>query len=206
MQERDKLGKLIAVVGNTGVGKTTFVRNLCRAVEFTTGLEQHEERPFQDLFSLDHKRYALANQIDYMLLRAEQEIEIRTGKITGVQDGGLDQDFFVFTRLFFRKGYLTDNEYALCERFYLVLRESLPSPELMVWMRAPLDKIAERYNRRDRRLGIAMIEDMENMEDLLEDWLGENGTSPLFVIDSEADDRRYAKAIPKVIDLIQSLG
>lgn len=203
--ERDKLGKLIVVVGNTGVGKTTFVRILCRAAEFTPSLEQHEERPFQELFSLDHERYALANQIDYMLLRAEQEIDIRKGNITGVQDGGLDQDFFVFTRLFYLKGYLTDNEYVLCERFYLVLRERLPPPDLMIWMRAPLDKIAERYNQRERSQGIARIEDMEIIESLLEDWLGENGASPLFVIDSEAEDRRYARAIPKVIDLIQSL-
>ncbi len=199
------MGKLIAVVGNSGVGKTTFVRNLCRTVEFTTGLEQHEVRPFQELFSLDHERYALANQIDYMLIRADQEIDIRKGKITGVQDGGLDQDFFVFTKLFYLKGYLTDNEYVLCERFYLVLRERLPPPDLMIWMRAPLDKIAERYNQRNRSLGIARIEDMKIMESLLEDWLGENGASPLFVLDSEAEDRRYAKAIPKVIDLIQSL-
>ena len=199
------MGKLIAVVGNTGVGKTTFVRNLCRAAEFTTGLEQHEERPFQELFSLDHQRYALANQVDYLLLRAEQEIEIRKGKKTGVQDGGLDQDFYLFTRLFYRKGYLTDSEYALCARTYKVLRDRLPPPDLMIWMRAPLDKIAERYYQRDRRLGIARIEDMEIMEGLLEDWLGRNVESPLFVIDSEAENRKYAKAIQKVIDLIQSL-
>ena len=72
-------------------------------------------------------------------------------------------------------------------------------------MRAPLDKIAERYNQRDRSLGIARIEDMEIIESLLEDWLSENGASPLFVIDSGAEDRRYARALPKVIDLIQSL-
>jgi hypothetical protein len=38
-----------------------------------------------------------------MLFRAEPEIEIRKGRINSVQDGGLDQDFIVFTQLFFVK-------------------------------------------------------------------------------------------------------
>jgi deoxyadenosine/deoxycytidine kinase len=199
------LGKLIAVVGNTGIGKTIFVRHLCKAAKFSAWLEQNEERPFQERFSLDNQKYALANQIDFLIFRAEQEISIRNGGITGVQDGGLDQDFFVFTRLFYRKGYLTKDEYALCESTYAVIREMLPPPDLIIWLRAPLEVITERYNRRGRGLSIAGIEDMEIMEALLEDWLGGNGKSPLFVIDSEAENRKYAKVIPKVIDLIQSL-
>jgi deoxyadenosine/deoxycytidine kinase len=199
------LGRLVTVVGNSGVGKTTFVNNLCRESGFAIGLEQHEERPFQELFMGDHQKYALANQIDYMLFRADQEIEIRRGDNIGVQDGGLDQDFFVFTKLFHRNAYLTDDEYALCERTYWVLRQSLPPPDLIIWMRSPLEEIAERYNRRDRRLDITQIEDMQTIEILLEDWLGKNGDAPLFVINSEYEDRSYSKAIPMVRDMINSM-
>ena len=199
------MGKLIAVVGNTGVGKTTFVRHLCEAAKFSPWFEKNDERPFQERFSLDKQKYALVNQIDFLIFKAEQEISIRKGSVPGVQDGGLDQDFFVFTRLFHRKGYLKGDEYALCDRTYAVIRERLPPPDLIIWLRAPLEVIAERFNQRGRGLSIAGIEDMEIMEALLEDWLGGNGKSPLFVIDSEAEDRKYAKVIPKVIDLIQSL-
>ena len=88
------MGKLITVVGNSGVGKTTFVQQLCLKSGFVQAMEQHYERPFQKLFSLDHESYAFANQIDYLLFRAEQELEIRNCEKTGVQDGGLDEDFF----------------------------------------------------------------------------------------------------------------
>ena len=70
------MGKLITVIGPSGVGKTALVRALTRAGNFETALEQHEERPFQTLFKLD-ARYGLANQIDYFLLRAEQERTLR---------------------------------------------------------------------------------------------------------------------------------
>lgn len=198
------MGKLIAVVGNTGVGKTTFVQQLCAFPEFRSGLEEHEERPFFEFFSSDKHRYALPNQIDYLLLRAEQEIEIRNSDIIGVQDGGLDEDFFLFTRLFYQKGYLTDGEYTLCERIYNILREFLPPPDLFVWLRAPLHVVARRYKQRDRRLDIAKIEDMAAMEILLEDWLSKVATNSLVTINTENKDNRYSKSIQMVLERINS--
>ena len=65
------MGKLIVVVGNSGVGKSTLTEALCAAEDFATGMEEHIARPFQALFKND-RAFALANQIDYLLLRAEQ--------------------------------------------------------------------------------------------------------------------------------------
>lgn len=199
------MGKLISVVGNTGVGKTTFVLHLCQAAKFTVWLEQNDERPFQERFSQEKQKYALTNQIDFLVFRAEQEIRIRKGVITGVQDGGLGQDFYIFTRLFYRKSYLTEDEYTLCDRTYRVIRQMLPPPDLIIWMRAPLEVIAERFNQRNRSLSIAQIEDMEIIEDLLKDWLEMKIKSPLLKIETEAEDRNYTEAISKVIDHIQTL-
>ena len=93
------MGKLIVVVGSTGVGKTTLVRALCKQGLFVTGLEEHNEQPFQRILKTD-ARYALANQLDYLLLRAEQERHLRQSPQTGLMDGGLEMDFHGFTRLF----------------------------------------------------------------------------------------------------------
>ena len=112
------MGKLAVVVGNTGVGKTTLVEALCRQSDFVCATEDHEGRPFQELFTQDHQKYALANQLDYLLRRANQEKDIRQGEYPGIQDGGLDQDFHVFTRLFYQKGYLTESEFGICQRQY----------------------------------------------------------------------------------------
>ena len=67
------MGKIIVVIGNSGVGKTTLCAALSAAGPFAVGLEQHAERPFQALMAADPPRYALANQVDYLLRRAEQE-------------------------------------------------------------------------------------------------------------------------------------
>lgn len=200
------MGKLITVVGNSGVGKTKFVQQLCLKTGFVQAMEQHYERPFQNLFSLDHESYAFANQIDYLLFRAEQELEIRNCEKTGVQDGGLDEDFFLFTRLFFQNGFLTDREFGICERTYKILRELLQPPDLVVWLEAPLSVLAERIKIRDRGLGIVEIEDLKAMEVLLEDWLGENGSTPVVSIDTAIEDRGYTKSIKLVMDEINRLS
>ena len=70
------MNKLISIVGASGVGKTALVTALSKTGEFITAYEQHAGRPFQALFKQD-RRYALHNQVDYFLLRAEQERELR---------------------------------------------------------------------------------------------------------------------------------
>src|SRR5262249_25270200 len=105
--------KLIAVVGASGVGKTALVSGLAsRGHRFETAYEQHTERPFQNLFKHD-SRYALANQMDYFLLRAKQEKKLRDSPLIGLIDGGLDLDYYGFTRLFYKRGLLSDPEFDL---------------------------------------------------------------------------------------------
>jgi deoxyadenosine/deoxycytidine kinase len=100
------MGKLIVVVGYTGVDKTALVRALCKQGPFVAGLEEHNERPFQRVFKTD-ARYALANQLDYLLLRTEQELLLRQLPQTGLMDGGLEMGFHGFTRLFHARTWLT---------------------------------------------------------------------------------------------------
>ena len=163
------MGKLITIVGASGVGKTALVNALSKAYPFATAYEQHAERPFQALFKQD-KKYALANQIDYLLLRAKQERELRTSPHIGLMDGGLDLDFHGFTRLFLSRNLLTEPEFDLCRRVYALIRESLPMPELIVRLCADEITVADRLSGR-KRINIASAEDTALFNSFLDEWL-----------------------------------
>jgi deoxyadenosine/deoxycytidine kinase len=197
------MGALITLIGNSGVGKTTLTHLLQARGQFYVGFEQHEERPFQKLFSKYLRRYAFSNQVDYLLFRAEQEYLIRQSPIAGILDGGLDQDFHVFTSLFFEKGYLSRDEFRLCERLYFLLRQMLPSPEVIIYLTAPLDVIAERFARRGRSLEIAQIEDLHRMQNTIDRWIRSCDNSQIVRIDAGHDDPTYSAMLEPLFQQIQ---
>ena len=194
------MGKLIAVVGASGVGKTALVRALERTGRFAVAYEGHAERPFQALFKQD-SRYALANQIDYLLLRAEQENKLRASPQIGLIDGGLDLDFHGFTRVFHRRGLLTDAEFDLCQRFYIFMREIFPRPDLIVRLNADEMTVASRLSARER-INIARAEDTVLFNFFLDEWLAGAPSDQVLELDVSNETLEYKQSINTIFDHI----
>jgi len=194
------MNKLISIVGASGAGKTTLASALAKTHHFTTAFEQHEERPFQALFKQD-KKHALANQLDYFLLRAEQEKELRTSSHIGLLDGGLDLDFHGFTRLFLSRNLLSQNEFDLCRRLYAFIRETLPPPELIVSLKADEGAVADRMSRR-KRINIAGIKDTALFNSFLEEWLAGIPSHQILELDVTNESIEYLQSAKKILDKI----
>ena len=194
------MNKLISIVGPSGVGKTAFVQALSKTGKFDTAYELHVERPFQALFKSD-SRYALANQIDYFLLRAEQERTLRAGTKIGLLDGGLDLDFFGFTRLFHSRGLLADPDYDLCRRVYAFIRTSLPRPELFVRLCADEDTVAHRLSTRDR-INIASAADTALFDSFLDEWLTSLPSNQVLELDVSHETIGYEKSVQAILEKI----
>ena len=195
------MNNLIVVVGASGAGKTSLVRALTKAGNFAVAYEQHIERPFQALFKQD-ARFALANQLDYLLYRTEQEKELRTALKTGLVDGGLDLDYHGFTRLFHARGLLSDSGFDLCRRFYKLARELQPLPDLIVHLCVEESIIQQRLAGRER-INIASAEDTALFNSFLDEWLSTISPLKLLSLDVSTESPSYEQSCQLVLTSIK---
>jgi deoxyadenosine/deoxycytidine kinase len=89
----------------------------------------------------------------------------------------LEQDFHIFTRHFYQKGFLQQAEYELCERLYSLCVPCCPA-DLILRLSAPIDVIARRYAARNRSLR-SPLSDLEDLETSLDAWFKQVKSIPI---------------------------
>jgi deoxyadenosine/deoxycytidine kinase len=204
------MGKLITIVGNSGVGKTTLVQALHTMGGYFVGLEEGEQtpRPFHDLCLADPRRYALANQLDFLLGRAQQEQALRQQPLPGLIDGGLDVDFWGFTQLLHHRGGLSDAEFTLCQRFYQFARTLAPPPEIILFLSAPPELVAARYRQRNRPQELAQLADLPLLDGFLRAWVAQvqsENTAVVITLPAHTPDYLQPHALQQLHQTLQSM-
>ncbi len=199
------MGKLITITGVSGTGKTTFTQELGDKTGLHVYLEQLPPSPFHKEAVSDADKFMLQNQMDFLLYRADQETEIRKSGNAGIVDGGLETDYYVFTRLFHQRGLLSDAGFNLCTRFYHLTRSLIPPPDLIVYLKASIEVISERFLRRQREVEVSRLEDLVAQQVLIETWLAAEKTSRIITFDADKDNVDYSQSIDKLLPFINSL-
>jgi deoxyadenosine/deoxycytidine kinase len=201
------MGKLITVAGNLGAGKTTLTKILCNKAGFTPYWERPEEHPFQKDFTADLSKWALANQMDFLLYRCEQEMLIRQDDQIAVMDGGFDQDFYVFTKNLFKKGHLIADEFRICERFYYFVRGFLPPPDLIIRIIIDVPTLLQRRLQRDRKTVDQQFDPQEfvDLELLLDGWLKGEVSSQVLPFAFQQDLHHCSDQIDGLIKQIRDI-
>ncbi len=201
------MGKLITIAGNLGAGKTTLTKLICDKGRFTSYWEKPEERPFQKDFTHDLSKWALANQVDFFLFRCEQELLIRQNDQIAVMDGGLDQDFQVFTKNLYHKGHLLKEEFRVCESFYHLVRSFLPPPDLIIRITIDTPTLLKRRLSRTRTTVDQSFNPQEfvDIEMLLDEWLNGEVSSPILLFPFENDMHHRTDTINKLLVQIREV-
>lgn len=196
----------IVVIGNLGTGKSTLTRLIARRTAYVPYWEYPERRPFQRRFSDDLSRWALANQLDFLVHRAGQEVSIKHSTAIAIQDSGVDQDFNVFTRYLHFKGYLDQASYDLCRDTYMLLRNVLRPPDLFIRVNAPIAAIITRRARRARETDdkINPVDDLFILEEFLDEWM-EGSSVPVIQVESRDDDPTFSASIDDILREIRAV-
>jgi len=138
----------LAIEGVIGVGKTTLARLLQPAFQAELLLEVFEENPFLSDFYADRERYAFQTQIFFLLSRYHQQ---RRG-VPAIQSQGknLLADYTFEKDALFAGINLRGDELEMYHRVHEALAEKIPSPDLVLYLRAETDVLMQRIALRDR--------------------------------------------------------
>lgn len=178
--------RYIVVEGPIGVGKTSLAKRLAKSFGSELVLEQADENPFLERFYRNPRAGALPAQLYFLFQRARQIEDLRQQDmfdVVRVADYHLDKD-----RLFARLT-LDEQEYELYEQVHARLAIDAPTPDLVVYLQAPVDVLLERIARR----GIRYEQGIERgyLERLMEAYaryFHEYDVSPLLIVNAAAVD------------------
>ncbi len=137
--------RFVVVEGPIGVGKTALVRRLVTAYGGEALLEEAADNPFLERFYQDPRRHALATQLYFLFQRSRQLAALCQDDLFRplvVADFILDKD-----RLFARLN-LDDEEYRLYHQVYQHLSPQMPTPDLVVYLQAPVPVLKARIQGR----------------------------------------------------------
>jgi len=139
------LPKYIAVEGPIGVGKTTLANKLAETFNYDVLLEQPSENPFLESFYKNPSQSALAAQLFFLFQRMQQ---IQDLKQRSLFEPVRVADFVIEKDRLFAEVNLSKEEMQLYDKVYDHLTIDAPTPDLVIYLQAPVDVLLDRINRR----------------------------------------------------------
>ncbi len=143
---------VIWIEGIIGCGKTTLTKAISRKLDFRA-IYEPVNLELLEMFYKDQDRWAFAMQIDLLHRRyALQKLgsfESITGKGV-VIDRGLPGDR-VFAKMLYNAGKMDKIEWAIYERAYSVMTNSLIPPSVIIFMEVSPEIAQHRIKNRDRK-------------------------------------------------------
>jgi deoxyguanosine kinase len=193
--------RFIVVEGPIGVGKTSLARRLARSFGSELILEQADENPFLERFYKNPRSAALQTQLFFLFQRTRQLEDMRQHDLfdtVRIADYLLDKD-----RLFAQLT-LDDEELALYEQIYTRLAIDAPTPNLVIYLQAPVDVLLERVSRRgikhEQYIERAYL---EKLQQAYAKFFHDYDASPLLIVnaaqaDFVSNDRDYGQLFDEI--------
>lgn len=138
----------IVIEGNIGAGKTSLSHKIAEEYNAKLILEQFAENPFLPKFYKDPEKYSFPLEMSFLADRYNQlkkELSERD-----LFKSFTISDYYFMKSLIFSKQTLQDDEYNLYRQFFHIIYNSLPKPDLYVYLHSDVDRLLANIKSRGR--------------------------------------------------------
>lgn len=140
---------LITIEGNIGSGKTTVSTLLARDLSAKLLLESFADNPFLPKFYAEPERYAFPLEL-YFMAERYQQIKKQIGSSGDLFAQPVVSDYIFTKSVLFARVTLGTEEYQLYKRLFDIINPTLPQPDLLVYLYAPIDQLLANIKKRGR--------------------------------------------------------
>jgi len=138
----------ITIEGTIGAGKTTLANMLAKEFNAKLILEEFENNPFLPKFYEDKARYGFPVELYFMAERFQHLKKLLSE--ADIFKTFTIADFLFQKSLIFAQQNLSDDEEKLYRMLFDIINPSLPKPDLILYLYAPVDKLLENIKKRGR--------------------------------------------------------
>jgi deoxyguanosine kinase len=175
--------RYIVVEGPIGAGKTSLAQRLAQHLGAQLLLEQPETNPFLERFYRDRKRYALPTQLCFLLQRTAQMTEL--GQLDLFQHQVIT-DFLLDKDSLFAQLTLSDEELKLYRTIHTQIAPRAPAPDLVIYLQAKVETLAERVARRANPIEAGIPESyLKALADSYASFFHRYDAAPVLIVNSE---------------------
>ncbi len=181
---------LVLVAGNIGAGKTSLTERIGARLGWWTGYESVADNPYLSDFYSDMRAWSFHLQIFFLGHRAEQYLEAVHDSRSAILDRSIYEDFYIFSRALHHMGNLGERDYLSYHRLFDLVVNSLPRPDLLIYLKAPVQVLLNRIRKRARNMETGITPDyLTLLDSFYDDWLAAFDLCPALTI--RTDDLDY---------------
>ena len=197
---------LVVVAGNIGVGKTSLTERIGSRLGWRTGYESVADNPYLADFYADMRAWAFHLQIFFLGHRADQYLAASRDDRSAILDRSIYEDCFIFARALHHMGDISERDYLAYRHLFDLVVNSMPRPNLLIYLKAPVNVLMDRIRRRARNMETGITPDyLSLLDSFYDDWLGSFDLCPVLTI--RTDDLDYVhqqKHLDTVVERIQN--
>jgi deoxyadenosine/deoxycytidine kinase len=144
-------------------------------------------------------------QVYFLGHRAEQHLEMWNDPRSAIIDRSIYEDAYIFCRALNHMGNLSELEYQTYRKVFDLLVRHLPAPSLLIYLKAPVEVLMKRIQRRARNMetGISM-DYLSLLDTFYDDWMRNFDLCPVLTLQTnDLDFVHKPKHLDIVVDRIQ---